>query len=64
MISQENIRLRFYGSLTHSTNNLKDLLILIGYIRLATQQDNKVLEYDRHQDWCDQIYVSNTVLFM
>lgn len=37
---QGNIRVRSYGNIIHLMNNLKDLLILIGYIRLVTQQDS------------------------
>lgn len=37
----------------HSTANLNELLMLIGYIRVAAQQESAAFKYDNYQEWAD-----------
>ena len=51
--SKGKIRIRSFGCMKHSTANLNELLMLIGYIRLAAQQESAVFKYDNYQEWAD-----------
>lgn len=45
------IQLRSHGVLEHKKTNLKELLVLVPYVRLAVQQHHSIFNSDDQKNW-------------